>query len=253
MHGKWPVACLLFLGSACTHVSIHMHTCTSAYIYICTYMYVCTCMCCSYFKEVIKQSGPLHRDDPKLLEALSLLSLSENSLAKDGQLADFLLQCPSFRSSGRKGDLICLAEDAPVVTASISSSQDGDAATYTLSAGGDDATSSRSSVTSMSCGAGHMQQGGTVGASVSGPAAKESSNELKQQQQQRQHISKQTPALVDLITETMKVPSNSNKSGNANGGRGGCSSSTSLDVVGQEGIRGTPHGSKELVRYPLLV
>ena len=74
----------------------------------------------SYFSEILKSCGPLKASDSHLTEPLTFLPEDKSQLITlSGGLEKFLLSSPLFVAHG---DLICLAEDAPVIKDSISQS-----------------------------------------------------------------------------------------------------------------------------------
>lgn len=87
-------------------------------------MLPCIILTCSfpirYFSEILKNCGPLKASDPRLTEPLSYLPEEKTQLITlSGGLEKFLLSSPSFVADG---DIIFLAEDAPVIRDSISQS-----------------------------------------------------------------------------------------------------------------------------------
>ena len=92
----------------------------------------------SYFSEILKSFGPLKATDSRLTEPLSFLPEEKSQLiALSGGLEKFLLGSPLFVAHG---DLICLAEDAPIVKDSISQSS---SATSSSSSLGSDLTNTQ--------------------------------------------------------------------------------------------------------------
>ena len=84
----------------------------------------------SYFSEILKNCGPLKASDPRLTEPLSYLPEEKTQLITlSGGLEKFLLSSPSFVADG---DIIFLAEDAPVIRDSISQSSSTTSSTSSL-------------------------------------------------------------------------------------------------------------------------
>ena len=80
----------------------------------------CTFPPTSYFAEILRNCGPLKGSDSQLADALLLLpDEKRQAIAQAGGLEKYLLTSFMFVSHG---DLICLAEDAPIVKDSISQS-----------------------------------------------------------------------------------------------------------------------------------